>query len=291
MLLCVNKLQQDIQNLGNLAAMHELLQLGHSQTAVRSAVGGKEIIRVRKGWYCLPSLGAQFQAAARVGGRLTCVSLAETMGLWIPPNAHGLHLAVTENAAQLRSTADYHDRLASGTGSRVVVHWNDDRKSGTRYATDLVSSLARIPACLDVESAFVLAESALFQRVLTPVEWSQVLARVTKVDRGRLATAGSASESGSESMFLFRSGGFGARVRQQVQLGPDRVDFVIGDRLVIEIDSVAHHDPTEDAKRDARLSILGYRVLRFMYSQIVHDWPRVHAAVVAAISRGDHIAN
>lgn len=92
-------------------------------------------------------------------------------------------------------------------------------------------------------------------------------------------------------MFKFRSGAFGVRVRQQVQIGPDRVDFVLGERLVVEIDSVAHHDPTEDTKRDARLSVRGYRVLRFMYSQIVNDWEGVVAAIMAAISRGDHLAS
>ena len=286
----MTKLQQDIHRLGELATMHELLQFGHSQTSIRTAVGRKELIRVRKGWYCLPALGADYQAAARVGGRLTCVSLAEVLGLWIPRVARtGLHVAVAENAAQLRSTINYHDRLRRERGSEIVVHWNDDRSTGSRYATNLSSALARISRCVDLESAFVLCESALFKRSLTPIEWAEALAAIPSPTRKRLASAGMHSESGSESMFRFRAGVFGVRIRQQVWIGPDRVDFLLGDRLVVEIDSVAHHDPTEDAKRDARLSALGYRVLRFMYSQLDGDWARVEIAVLAAISRGDHL--
>jgi very-short-patch-repair endonuclease len=287
----MTRLERDIHILGELAAMHELLGMGHTQMSVRSAVGRKEIVRVRKGWYCLPTLAGPFQAAARVGGRLTCVSRAAMAGLWIPPGDHGLHVAVSENAAGLRSTADYHQRLSAELGSRVVVHWNDDGTDGTRYSTGLGSALLRSCRCLDLESTFVLCESALVHRALSSEQWGALVAAVPEAIRPRLATAGSLSESGTESMFSFRSSIFGVRARQQVQIGPDRVDFVLGEKLVIEIDSIAHHDPTEDAKRDARLSVAGYRVLRFMYSQIVNDWARVVAAILAAISRGDHLAN
>jgi very-short-patch-repair endonuclease len=284
----ISTVEQDIHARGDLAAAHELLAMGHTQSSLRSAVGRKEIIRVRKGWYCLPSLAQPFQAAARVGGRLTCVSRATVAGLWIPPGDHGLHVAVTENSCQLRSTADYHQRLSEQT--HVIVHWNDNRSSGSRYATDLKSALLRCCGCLDIESVYVLCESALFRRALSASDWISLLKETTNADRAKLSTVGSLSESGTESMFKFRSGAFGVRVRQQVQIGRDRVDFVLGERLVIEIDSVAHHDPTEDAKRDARLSVLGYRVLRFMYTQIVSDWSTVVAAIMAAISRGDHLA-
>jgi very-short-patch-repair endonuclease len=173
----------------------------------------------------------------------------------------------------------------------VVVHWNDDRSSGTRYSTNLRSALLRCCTCLDPESAFVVCESALFQRSLSATDWDDVLKATPATVRPMLAAATANSESGTESMFSFRSGIYGVRVQQQVSIGPDRVDFLLGERLVVEIDSVAHHDPTEDAKRDARLSIRGYRVLRFMYSQIVNDWAGVVAAISAAIARGDHLAN
>ena len=79
----------------------------------------------------------------------------------------------------------------------------------------------------------------------------------------------------------------GLRVRQQVQIGVDRVDVLIGDRLVIELDGREFHDHDADRMRDARLSVRGYRVLRFSYWQVMNDWRAVEASVMASIARGD----
>src|SRR5690606_11987522 len=97
------------------------------------------------------------------------------------------------------------------------------------------------------------------------------------------------SGSVTEAVFLFRSPVFGVRVRQQVQIGPDRVDVVLGDRLVVELDSKEFHDKARDYARDARLSARGYRTLRFTYQQVMYEWPSVEAAVLAAIARGDAV--
>lgn len=83
-------------------------------------------------------------------------------------------------------------------------------------------------------------------------------------------------------------------LRQQVRVrGIGRVDFLIGDGLVIEVDGAEFHtsrtDFEEDRRRDALLSALGYRVLRFSYNQIASRWPEVEAAIRAAVARGDHL--
>ena len=39
----------------------------------------------------------------------------------------------------------------------------------------------------------------------------------------------------------------------------------------------------QDLVRDAAAAALGYRTLRFDYAQIVHDWPSVQAAIIAAL--------
>src|SRR5690606_13371026 len=100
---------------------------------------------------------------------------------------------------------------------------------------------------------------------------------------------GESSESGSESAFKFRMLKHGLPMEQQVWIGEDRVDFLIGKRLVVEIDSRAHHDPVADCARDARLSIRHHRVLRFYYEHVFGAWDLVEAAVLAAVERGDHL--
>lgn len=68
-----------------------------------------------------------------------------------------------------------------------------------------------------------------------------------------------------------------------------RVDFVLDGRLILEADGKAHHAGSaqrhRDLVRDAVASALGYETLRFDYAQIVHAWPTVEAAVLAAIVR------
>jgi very-short-patch-repair endonuclease len=88
----------------------------------------------------------------------------------------------------------------------------------------------------------------------------------------------------------------GIEPRLQVRIsGVGRVDMVIGDRLVLEIDGYAYHSDKErfeaDRRRDARLSARGYRVLRFSYDQIFNHWSEVKSAILAAIARGDHLAS
>ncbi len=86
----------------------------------------------------------------------------------------------------------------------------------------------------------------------------------------------------------------GVEVRQQVRFrGVGRVDFLIGNGLIIEADGAEFHTSRtafeEDRRRDALLTAQGYRVLRFSYTQIVSRWTEVEAAIRAAIDRGDHL--
>ncbi len=81
----------------------------------------------------------------------------------------------------------------------------------------------------------------------------------------------------------------------QVQLdGVGRVDFLIGRRLIVEIDSRAHHDSpaayAEDRRRDREAVARGYVVLRLTYQDVVHDWPRAWENLRAIVRAGDHLA-
>lgn len=59
--------------------------------------------------------------------------------------------------------------------------------------------------------------------------------------------------------------------------------------LILEADGKDNHASSaqrhRDLVRDAAASALGYETLRFDYAQIVHAWPTVEAAVIAAVVR------
>jgi len=139
------------------------------------------------------------------------------------------------------------------------------------------------------EFGFIVAESARYAGLVSRIEWEEL--RLSLPYRAQAATSqvGERSESGSESAFRFRMLKHRLPTRQQVWIGQDRVDFLVGERLVVEIDSRGHHDPVADCARDARLSIRGYRVLRFFYEHVFGSWDLVEAAVLAAVSRCDHL--
>jgi very-short-patch-repair endonuclease len=76
--------------------------------------------------------------------------------------------------------------------------------------------------------------------------------------------------------------------------GVGRVDLLIGDRLVLEVDGRAFHSSTpdfaRDRERDLTLAGLGFRVLRLSYGQVVADWPASEAAIRAVVDAGEHLA-
>ena len=67
-----------------------------------------------------------------------------------------------------------------------------------------------------------------------------------------------------------------------------RVDFCFAAaRLVVEVDGARWHpDPARDRRRDNALAALGWRVLRFTWTEVVHDSSRVLATVRTALETG-----
>ena len=104
----------------------------------------------------------------------------------------------------------------------------------------------------------------------------------------------SRAESFPESIFRVRLRLAGLACRIQVRaLDAFRLDVVIGDRLLVEIDGIQYHGTDRfeaDHAREATLSGVGFIILRFSYHQILFDWPTVAATIFAAVERGDHLS-
>lgn len=283
-------IQRAVEARGSLIATHELHRMGIGRATIGGAVSTGELVRVRQGWYANPWLDHRAQQAARIGGQLACLSAARHWGLWLFDDPR-LHVCVDPNACQLRNRTSHRTRLAFPSSPEVVVHWTGADHSLSRVVVAPLTCLRQVVACCDAEQALVVAESALNRGLVRRSEWDAVAAAATGPARRTLSAASALSGSGTETLFVHRIRRAGIAVRQQVRMpGIGYVDCLIGDRLVVELDSVAHHtDPTTDRRRDALLSARGYRVLRFMYTQVVDRWPEVEAAVVAALSRGDHL--
>jgi len=290
----VSSLELLVTVLGGVIATHELHAHGIGKLRIAALVRSGALVRIRQGWYGLPSLAPMATAAVRVGGPLCCVSAAHLRGCWLPPEA-GLHVEIRRHSARLRRPADARARLRAS--DHVVAHWCD-RDHVERLAIGIEDALRQAVRCQPLEYAIAVVDSALATRegrppLLTRARW-ELIAHEFPDLAPRLREVDPRSESGTESVFRIKLlVGCGLRPRSQVTVrGVGRVDFILGRRLVVEVDSEAFHaNPAQyhaDRRRDALLSARGYRVLRFTYQQVLFEWPQVEAAVLGALASGDH---
>lgn len=266
---------------GGAAHTSDIYAAGFNKEAVAAAIRRGRMLRVRRSWIVMSACSSALVSALRVGGRLTCVSAAAHLGLWVP--AHDdVHAAVSPGAARI-----------STEGLRV--HWSNGPAPTARRATvdPLINVLYHVARCQQPADALAIWESALNKRlidgdVLQCVLWRSATAR-------RLADVSShLSDSGLESHFVDLMRAIGVVVRQQVWIDSHPVDVLIGDRLVVQLDGFAHHGDAADRRRDieadARLRLRGYTVLRFDYYQVLFEPEKVQEIVRAAIAQGLHLA-
>ncbi len=137
-------------------------------------------------------------------------------------------------------------------------------------------------------------DSALHRGAISDGQLAQLRASLPLRCQRLVDEADRRSESGTESIVRWGLVRAGIRPRLQVWVLEEvRVDLLIGDRLVIEVDSRAFHDDPDaferDRRRDLLLKSLGFEVLRLSYAQVVGDWPGVLASILALMDRGQHV--
>lgn len=264
---------------GGIARTRTLLHAGVSSYALRRAKESGRIVTVRGGWVAIPDADRLLLGAVKRGVVLSCVTLAERKGLWVPEHS-ALHVAVAPNASRV-VVADH-----------VMVHWSKPviARRSDDIEDHLVNALSVIAQCQPFETAVVIWESAL-NKVLVD---RQSLARlplppaaVTVLERARPF-----ADSGLETIIVFRLGWMRVPMVQQAWVLGHRVDLLIGERLVVQIDGATHTGAqrTSDIRHDAELKLRGYHVLRFSYEQIMEHWEQVQAVIMEAIAQGLHLA-
>lgn len=277
-----------IRRHGGLVPTYQLLNQGWTAWYLARAVGIGTLVRLRQGWYSVPEVELHRQRATRVGGRLTCAAAAKQWGLWTREREPALHVAVHAHASRLRDPNDHHHRLTRAHG--VGVHW-DLRAGGTLFVVSPIACLIDMVSCEPLESVVAAADSALGAGLVSRRSWRVAIAGQPRRIREILGDVDPKSGSYPESVTRVRLRDRGIGFQIQVELGKDlRVDFLIGQRLVVEIDGRQHATFEQyviDRDRDARLSIRGFRCLRFTGRQVLHEWPTVMASIEAAITRGD----
>lgn len=298
--LGMHRIFTTLANHGGVARLSALVEAGHTPRTIQRLVQRGLLVRPRRGWYALGSASRRtadtdIVRAIRVGGRLACISACRKYGIWTPADDR-LHVSVGPQSNHLKSP-DHPRRARTSGDGETVLHWNcsDPDPSARAHLPALSTALADAMGCQPADVAFAMVDSALHCGMLSEVDRWELYHRVPARCRTSIAQADGAAESGTESLFVFRMRALGVALQAQVDVGGvGRVDFVIGDRLIVEIDSEAHHGSIasrrRDLHRDAIAAALGFITLRFDYWQIMDDWATVEAAVMASIARGDHVS-
>lgn len=265
-----------------LTTTAELRRSGLSPSAIAAAVRAGTITRVRRGTYATRGACAPVRDAARHGGVLGCVSAARHLGLWTLDVGADIHVWMRADGHRLP-----HD------GCRCLDHWDAAPAPGRLAPASVPRVLRQIWLCRGVEEFFVAVESALHLGMLTPAGRAWLRRTCGDAARAALDFAGPHSESGLESLLRWRLRGTGVSMRAQVEItSVGRVDFLIGDRIILEADGAEHHAPPaarhRDLVRDANAAAWGYVTLRVDYAMIVHDWDTVVAALHGLLDAGIH---
>lgn len=255
---------------------------GASRRGIADAVSAGALRHLRRGVYADAETCAPLLAAALHGGGAACITAARHLGLWTVAEANETHVWLRRGGHTHR-----HDDC------RCRSHWDDGAADSAFGIPSVPRILRQILLCRGVEEFFVTVESALHQGLLAPAGMDWLRRHTNAVGRDALSVVRSDADSGLESIVRWRLRRWNLPVRTQMQIvSVGRVDLLIGDALIVEIDGAGNHASAphrhRDLVRDAHAAIWGFVTLRFDYALVMHDWETVERAILAHVDRRRH---
>lgn len=275
----VDELLRLLTERGGIVRSVVVTESGFSRRTVETAQRAGLISRPRRGWIATRDAEKAALTAARHGVVLTCRTQAALLGLWVHDSRGAPHFAVPHHAAvRIPFEARVH------RGKPLVPRHPD------ALVDPIENVLGYVAECEPFEHALATWESALRMSLVTlealqRYSWKPAARRV-------LEHAIPFSDAGLETYLRVRLRWLRIRVRVQIWVAGHRVDALVGDRLVIQIDG-AHHvgaQRSEDIRHDAELRLMGYHVVRVSYAQMMFDWPAVQDLIMRAVAQGLHRA-
>lgn len=293
-----------------LVTTKQLTAAGVSRPSISRLVRGGVLVRVRRRVYSLAPLPPRPQhLVTHRGVAPEYVAHVRAELLSLGPGA----AASRRTAAALRGwgllvepaeieVARLHGSDLRRKGLRVTQHRSDARTrvrvvpdSARLTLTSRVQTVVECAATLPLLQAVVVCDSALRSGEVTLEGLQRAMDRRLHGRSGAqqarqvLALCDPLSGSVLESVLRVRlvlAGITGFRTQAVLRAAPPlRVDFCFdAARLVVEVDGARwHSDTTRDQARDNALAVLGWRVLRFTWSEVVHEPEQVLADIRAAL--------
>ncbi len=258
---------------GGVARTAQLLKAGYSRRDI-GRLTDRGVTQPRRGIILAPDFGQDLAAAVRHNARLTCASAAGHYGLWLRNPPARLHLACNHGrgsgfSRHRTSKFDPHPALPLAAVEDVVLH---------------------AIGCLPAPASTAIATSAIRLHGV-PLE---LLKDQLGGDRSRpVLTALRELDLRTESIVevdaqhLFRTNGIAFDAQVKIP-GIGRVDFLIEDFLIVEVDGFAFHSTRkalrQDLARNNASTVNGYAVLRYPPEVIWFNPEQVLAEIRAVLA-------
>ena len=256
-----------------------LRDTGMSRRAIDSAVRDGSLQRVRRGLFMSARSHPEVVDAARLGGRLDCVSLLRVLGVFVQHRS-GLHVQ-QESHASRRPSAPEDTRY----------HWRSSAAPPEIAVTEIVDALAQAVRCQTPRSAIATLDNAWHQGRVDERDIADVFARLPErfqVLRGLLDPR---SESGPESLVRLLLRSLGCHVELQVRIeGVGRVDLLVDGWLIVECDSEQFHGDWRAHKHDRRRDLAalerGFVPVRLLAEDVLFHPDKVRVSLELLVRRG-----
>lgn len=283
-----------------IATRQQMIDAGLSGVAISRATRAGGVRRIRRAHYALHDAPVTGVVAVRLGGRLGCVSAAQSYGIWANAGDH-VHIALPANASRLRTNRALVPSSEPLTTDRfaaeVVLHWSDitvgRRANEQSWRVPLRRALAQLAQCQPRRDVLAAFESAVSLRLLSLTDSQRLLEASAPARLGRL-TLGGLDGSGAETYLADALRELGVSFLQQVPFdGVGFVDFLVEGRLIIEVDGYHHHSGKaafrRDRGRDRIMLGRGILTVRIPADEVIAD-PLAAALAVVEILAGMRVA-
>ncbi|AZZ55832.1 endonuclease domain-containing protein [Rathayibacter iranicus] len=245
----------------------------------RTAIRDGTLKCLRPGWFAAPGAPPEHIRAVLGAGVVSCISFFAARGVRRPED-NRLHLGVTGSSSARSPSAD------------LLLHWGGRTPPAHLPSAEATPerALEHVLLCQPPGQAVAVIDSALHLGVLG----SGLLASTLALLPARLwpllpAFDGRGVGPGVADAVPPARRRHPLRSQDEIA-GVGRVDLLINDWLVIELDGRRWHVVEEafvhDRRCDAAAARLGYAVLRCGYADVVHDWDRTLATICATLERG-----
>jgi very-short-patch-repair endonuclease len=274
-----------------------LIDLGLSNGDIRRLARAGQLVQVRQGWWATPNANANVMAAVKARGVLTGPAALELRGAWVP-KACGIAVRLTERRMVDRRVK-VNDHVSAnrvwapeGCASLHVLE-GDLVERCTNSCDDVSTALLVTMRDLGRDVAVVLADSVVERKLLTSAEVEAIANKAGARGEAVLELHDPSAGSGIESLFRLwlRRHRIAFQTQRWIE-GVGRVDFLIGERLIVEVDGRQFHDTDDqcerDRARDREAVARGYLVIRLTYNDVVERLDAAGEQILRVIRRNDH---